>query len=249
MTSAATTLAIQEHRVYHPICTFGEIGPRQIWQLLPKTALKTSQFAAELGWREFAYHLLHHFPHTPTQPLRPEFAAFQWRENPAFQSAWQRGQTGYPIVDAGMRELWTTGWMHNRARMIVASFFVKDLLQPWQSGARWFWDTLVDADLANNTLGWQWCAGCGADAMPFFRIFNPITQGQKFDERGEYVRRWVPELARLPDKWIHHPWEAPEAILRAAGVVLGTHYPRPIVSHTIAREIALEAYQKIKSYN
>lgn len=228
-----------------PHLHFGEIGPRQIWHALPQKSGPTSQFAAELGWREFAYHLLHHFPQTPTEPLRPEFKNFPWRENSAFQKAWQRGKTGYPIIDAGMRELWTTGWMHNRVRMIAASFLVKDTLQPWQNGARWFWDTLVDADLANNTLGWQWCAGCGADAMPFFRIFNPITQGEKFDPQGHYIRRWVPELTKLPVNWLHHPWEAPETVLKAAGITLGTTYPRPIVSHTIAREIALQAYQKL----
>ena len=201
---------------------------------------------AELGWREFAYHLLHHFPHTATEPLRPEFKTFPWHDNPDWLKAWQRGQTGYPIVDAGMRELWATGWMHNRVRMVVASFLVKDLFLPWQAGARWFWDTLVDADLASNTLGWQWCAGCGADAMPFFRIFNPTGQGEKFDPNGAYVRRWVPELGRLPDKWIQNPSQAPEPILRTAGLTLGETYPRPIVSHGIAREVALEAYKKCR---
>jgi deoxyribodipyrimidine photo-lyase len=214
---------------------------------IPDAAWRQWQFVTELGWREFAHHLLFHFPNTPTEPLRPEFKKFPWHENPEGLKAWQTGQTGYPIVDAGMRELWHTGWMHNRVRMIVASFLVKDLLLPWQSGARWFWDTLVDADLANNTLGWQWTAGCGADAAPFFRIFNPITQGEKFDPKGDYVRRWVPEIAALPDKWLQQPWNAPADILKSARIELGKTYPEPIVQHSIAREVALEAFQKIKS--
>jgi deoxyribodipyrimidine photo-lyase len=206
-----------------------------------------SQFLAELGWREFAHHLLYHFPHTPGEPLRPEFARFPWRKNAAWLQAWRKGRTGFPIVDAGMRELWATGWMHNRVRMIVASFLVKDLLISWQEGARWFWDTLVDADLANNTLGWQWTAGCGADAAPYFRVFNPTTQGETFDPNGDYVRRWCPELAKLPAEWIHQPHAAPPAILRAAGVEPGRNYPEPVVSHAIAREVALEAFARIKS--
>lgn len=239
-----------------PHLHFGELGPRQVWHALkawaarrglPDTAWRSSQFLAELGWREFAHHLLFHFPHTPTAPLRPEFARFPWRRNPEGLRAWQRGRTGYPIVDAGMRELWATGWMHNRVRMIVASFLVKDLLVDWRAGARWFWDTLVDADLASNTLGWQWTAGCGADAAPYFRIFNPVSQGAKFDPQGDYVRRWVPELARLPAGWIHQPWGAPPTVLRQAGVELDRDYPRPVVSHAIAREVALEAWAKLKS--
>jgi deoxyribodipyrimidine photo-lyase len=161
--------------------------------------------------------------------------------------AWQRGQTGYPIVDAGMRQLWATGWMHNRVRMIVASFLVKHLLQSWQEGARWFWDTLCDADLASNTLGWQWSAGCGADAAPYFRIFNPILQGEKFDPDGEFVRRWVPELAKVPSEFIHQPWEAPPMVLASSGVLLGETYPQPIVDHPTARDRALAALQKISS--
>jgi deoxyribodipyrimidine photo-lyase len=190
--------------------------------------------------------LLFHFPHTPTEPLRREFARFPWRKDAGWLRAWQRGKTGYPFVDAGLRELWTTGWMHNRVRMVVASFLVKDLLLSWQEGARWFWDTLVDADLAQNTLGWQWTAGCGADAAPYFRVFNPNGQGEKFDPRGDYVRRWVPELGKLSDEWIHRPHEAPPAVLARAGVELGTTYPRPIVSHGIAREVALEAFARLK---
>jgi deoxyribodipyrimidine photo-lyase len=239
-----------------PHLHFGEISPRQVWHAvrrfaearsIPAATWRHWQFLAELGWREFAHHLLYNFPHTPEQPLRAQFARFPWRENPAWLRAWQRGRTGYPLVDAGMRELWTTGWMHNRVRMVVASFLVKNLLITWQEGARWFWDTLVDADLANNTLGWQWTAGCGADAAPYFRIFNPVTQGEKFDPDAAYIRRWVPELARLPAPWVHKPWQAPSAALTAAGVELGKGYPRPIVGQLVSREVALEAYQKVKS--
>jgi deoxyribodipyrimidine photo-lyase len=238
-----------------PHLHFGEVSPRQVWHRLKAFAearnlataeWRQSQFLAEVGWREFAHQLLYHFPQTPTQPLRPEFAAFPWRHNKDWLQAWQRGQTGYPIVDAGMRELWSTGWMHNRVRMITASFLVKDLLIDWREGARWFWDTLVDADLANNTQGWQWTAGCGADAAPYFRIFNPVIQGQKFDPDGLYVRRWIPELGQLPTKWIHHPWGAPLSVRAAAGVVLDKNYPAPIVSHAIAREVALEAMNRVK---
>ena len=235
---------------------FGEISPRQVWHGLRRTAAKRglalekwrgSQFLAEIGWREFAHHLLFHFPHTPSEPLRAAFQKFPWRKDAAWLRAWQKGRTGYPIVDAGLRELWATGWMHNRVRMITASFLLKDLLLPWQEGARWFWDTLVDADLAQNTLGWQWSAGCGADAAPYFRVFNPTRQGGKFDPRGDYVRQWCPELAQLPDEWLHQPPAAPPEILRAAGVELGRTYPEPLVSHAIAREVALEAYGRIKN--
>lgn len=236
-----------------PHLHFGEISPRQIWHGVRQSAEKnrattwrTSQFLAEVGWREFAHHLLHHFPHTPIEPLREDFKKFPWRKDAAFLKAWQRGQTGYPIVDAGMRELWATGWMHNRVRMIVASFLVKDLLLSWREGAAWFWDTLVDADLAQNTLGWQWTAGCGADAAPYFRVFNPVSQGEKFDPRGDYVRKWCPELTRLPDEWLHQPDQAPAEVLARAGVMLGENYPAPIVSHAIAREVALEAFAKLK---
>lgn len=237
-----------------PHLHFGEIGPRQIWHGLARMAKKRglseaqwrgSQFLTEVGWREFSHHLLFHFPHTPTEPLRADFKKFPWRKNAAGLKAWQRGRTGYPIVDAGMRELWTTGWMHNRVRMIVASFLVKDLLLSWEQGAAWFWDTLVDADLAQNTLGWQWTAGCGADAAPYFRVFNPALQGEKFDPHGDYVRRWCPELANLPDKWIHQPDKAAPRILTAFGVELGRIYPEPIVSHHIAREVALEAFRNL----
>ena len=238
-----------------PHLHFGEISPRQVWQAVRRFAESQSiraevwrhwQFLTELGWREFAHHLLFHFPHMPEQPLRAEFARFPWRKNLAWLHAWQRGRTGYPLVDAGMRELWSTGWMHNRVRMVVASFLVKNLLLPWQEGARWFWGTLADADLANNTFGWQWTAGCGTDAAPFFRIFNPVSQGEKFDPEGRYVRRWIPELGRLPAAWIHRPWEAPLVALAAAGVELGGNYPRPLVGLLLSRELALEAYQRIR---
>lgn len=233
-----------------PHLHFGEIGPRQIWHAIQHAGLGREQaadkFLSELGWREFSHHLLHHFPGTSEHALREEFRSFPWEHDDALFKAWQRGRTGYPFVDAGMRELWHTGWMHNRARMIVASFLTKDLLLPWQEGARWFWDTLVDADLANNTQGWQWTAGCGADAAPYFRIFNPVSQGEKFDAQGEYVRRWAPELAKLPDKYVHRPWDAPEEVLDEAEVVLGETYPKRIVDHSEARIRALDAYETVK---
>jgi deoxyribodipyrimidine photo-lyase len=232
-----------------PHLHFGEISPRQVWQALQAQAVvrggrgrvqATEAVLRQIFWREFAHHLLHHFPATAERPLRPEFGAFPWRRNAAALRAWREGRTGYPIVDAGMRELWSTGWMHNRVRMVVASFLVKHLLIPWREGARWFWDTLVDADLANNTLGWQWTAGCGADAAPYFRIFNPVLQGERFDPEGAYVRRWVPELARVPARWIHQPWAAP------AGTIGGSEgYPPRIVEHAAARARALAAYARI----
>lgn len=234
-----------------PHLHFGEISPRQVWWAVASTSAEggspAEPFLRQLGWREFAYLLLDHFPHTPDEPLRGEFTRFPWREDDHALRKWQRGQTGFPIVDAGMRELWATGWMHNRVRMITASFLVKDLRIAWQSGARWFWDTLVDANLANNTLGWQWVAGCGADAAPYFRIFNPVRQGERFDPTGSYVRQWIPELARLPDEWIHRPWGAPYGILADAGVALGKTYPKPLVEHDDARKLALAAFQSITS--
>lgn len=242
---------------FSPWLHFGEISPRQIWAAIEAQSKDSGVFPAsngarvflsEIGWREFAYHQLYHFPHTPEAPLREEFARFPWADDKggAKLRAWQRGRTGYPIVDAGMRQLWHTGWMHNRVRMVVASFLVKHLRLPWQAGAAWFWDTLVDADLANNTLGWQWSAGCGADAAPYFRIFAPVLQGEKFDCEGDYVRRWVPELGKLPAKWIHRPWEAPVEVLAAAGVTLGGNYPRPIVDHATARAEALAAFKSLR---
>ncbi len=241
-----------------PALHFGELSARQIWAAVRMAAKGSGVFPpsegarvflTELGWREFAHHLLFHFPHTPEQPLREEFAKFPWAEDAdgAKLRAWQRGRTGYPIVDAGMRQLWQTGWMHNRVRMVVGSFLVKHLRLPWQQGAAWFWDTLVDADLASNTLGWQWTAGCGADAAPYFRVFAPVLQGRKFDAGGDYVRRWVPELARLPVEFIHAPWEAPAQVLAEAGVRLGENYPRPIVEHAAARAEALAAFKNMRS--
>jgi deoxyribodipyrimidine photo-lyase len=227
-----------------PHLHFGEISPRQIWHAAPEW--RQRQFVTEVGWREFAHHLLFHFPRTTDEPLRAEFRAFPWSGDRTHLAAWQQGRTGVPLVDAGMRELWATGWMHNRVRMVVASYLVKNLRLPWQDGARWFWDTLVDADLASNTLGWQWSAGCGADAAPYFRVFNPVTQGLKFDPDGVYVRRWVPELAKLPAAAMHAPWEADTATLRAAGVVLGKTYPHPLVDLKASREAALEAYQRMR---
>jgi deoxyribodipyrimidine photo-lyase len=231
-----------------PHLAFGEIGPRQVWHAVASGAASQTgdpwagaaeKFLAEIAWREFAHHLLFHFPDLPETPLRADFARFPWAEDPNRLRAWQRGLTGYPVVDAGMRELWHTGWMHNRVRMIAASFLVKDLLIDWRKGEAWFWDTLVDADLANNAAGWQWVAGCGADAAPYFRIFNPALQGAKFDPAGTYVRRWVPELARLPDRLLHAPWQAPPVELADARVVLGRTYPWPVVDHAAARHTAL----------
>ena len=228
-----------------PHLHFGEISPRQIWHAAQDPA--AAPYLRQIVWREFAHHLLFHFPQTANEPLRAEFSRFPWRRNERHFRAWSRGQTGYPLVDAGMRELWHTGWMHNRVRMVAASLLVKHLLIPWQEGAAWFWDTLVDADLSNNTLGWQWVAGCGADAAPYFRIFNPVIQGEKFDPDGSYVRRWVPELARLPDRWIHQPWSAPGEALRDAGIVLGKTYPKPLIDHKTGRERALAALAAMRT--
>jgi len=233
-----------------PHLHFGEISPREIWHSLLARQNDDNQtsiqaYLREVGWREFAYHLLFHFPFTSNAPLRKEFARFPWRRSAGDLKKWQRGRTGYPLVDAGMRELWTTGWMHNRVRLVVASFLTKHLRISWEEGAYWFWDTLVDADLANNTLGWQWTAGCGADAAPYFRIFNPVLQSEKFDPDGEYIRKWVPELAGLPAPWIHKPWMAPKEALEAAGVRLGEHYPLPMVAHEEARRGALAAWEQI----
>jgi len=213
--------AVRGTSALSPHLHFGEIGPRQVWHALGAKG-RASVFLRELVWREFAYHLLHHFPHTATEPLRPEFKRFPWKRSAAALRAWQHGRTGIPLVDAGMRQLWSTGWMHNRVRMVVASLLVKNLLVPWQEGARWFWDTLVDADLANNTLNWQWVAGCGADAAPYFRVFNPLTQAERFDPDGAYVRRWVPELES------------------------GNSYPEPILDLKASRERALDAYHNMR---
>ena len=233
---------------------FGEVSPLQCWHAVRAAQAcangrldrAAEKFLQELLWREFSCHFLHHWPALPERPFRREFAGFPWRDDPAALSAWQRGKTGYPIVDAGMRELWATGVMHNRVRMIVASFLVKHLLIPWTEGERWFWDTLVDADLANNAASWQWVAGSGADAAPYFRIFNPVLQGEKFDSRGDYVRKWLPELAKLPDNVIHKPWQAPASVLKQACVELGSNYPHPIIDHGTARDRALASFRKIR---
>ncbi|MBY0613664.1 MAG: DNA photolyase family protein [Beijerinckiaceae bacterium] len=237
-----------------PYLKFGEISPRQIWHAvdhaaqngtLKASADDVSKFLAELGWREFSYHLLFHFPKLGSENFQSKFDAFPWASDTAHLKAWQRGRTGYPIVDAAMRQLWVTGWMHNRMRMVAASFLIKHLLIDWREGEAWFWDTLLDADPASNTASWQWVAGSGADAAPYFRIFNPISQGQKFDTEGNYVREFVPELAKLPAKYIHNPWIAPKSVLDAAGVTLGETYPHPIVDHDRARQRALAAFKSI----
>lgn len=235
-----------------PHLHFGEISPLLCWHHSLVSVKTESQddlksFFRQIVWREFSHHLLYHWPTFPEEPFRPEFRRFAWTRNEEALRQWQQGLTGYPIVDAGMRELWATGWMHNRVRMIVASFLVKHLLIPWQDGAAWFWDTLVDADLANNSVSWQWVAGCGVDATPFFRIFNPVLQGRKFDPDGGYVRRWVPELANLPDKYIHEPWTASKHIVEDSGVSLEKNYPYPIADHLAARHRALDMFRKLKN--
>ncbi len=230
-----------------PRLHFGEVSSNQLWHAArEKGGADVDTFCTELGWREFSYALLYHFPNLPEKNFQPRFDQFPWTTNEKHLRAWQHGQTGYPVVDAAMRELWETGYMHNRARMIVGSFLVKHLLLDWRDGERWFWDCLVDADLANNAASWQWIAGSGADAAPYFRIFNPVTQGEKFDGNGEYVRRFVPELSKLPNKYLHKPWEAPPDILKKAGVELGKTYPKPIVDHDEARKRALEAFKETK---
>ena len=244
-----------------PHLHFGEISPRTIWHEV-RTDLEVSgakpnskaveagaSYLREIAWREFSHHLIYHFPYSTDEPLRHQFDRFPWAQDSKGFKAWSKGLTGYPIVDAGMRELWHTGIMHNRVRMIAASFLVKDLLIPWQDGARWFWDTLVDADLAQNTMGWQWTAGCGADSAPYFRIFNPVLQGEKFDPDGAYVRKWVPELKNVSSKWIHKPWLAPPLELASGQVTLGEDYPKPIVDHGVARDRALAAFKELKEAN
>ena len=235
-----------------PHLHFGEITPRQIYASLQSSATEarsregSESYLREVGWRDFAHHLLYHFPHTTDAPFNLRFADMQWDTNAAALRAWQRGETGIPLVDAGMRELWTTGYMHNRVRMIVASLLTKNLRIHWLEGARWFWDTLVDADLANNSLGWQWVAGSGADAAPYYRIFNPVLQSERFDSDGGYLRRWLPELKRLNNKFIHQPWNAPDSILKAADIQLDKHYPKPIVDLARTRDLALQSYQALR---
>lgn len=235
-----------------PHLHWGELSARQIWHAVwarmeaePRLVAGGESWLREIGWREFCQHVLTANPAMADEPLQSRFSAFPWAADTRALRSWQRGQTGYPIVDAGIRQLWHIGWMHNRVRMITASFLVKHLLIPWQLGEAWFWDTLVDADLGNNAGGWQWVAGCGTDAAPYFRIFNPVLQGEKFDPEGDYVRRWVPELARVPARYIHRPWEAPPLELASAGVRLGFDYPQPVVDHPKARSRALKAFAQL----
>jgi deoxyribodipyrimidine photo-lyase len=238
-----------------PHIHWGEISPRQIWSAVralsathPELRDDTDKFLSELGWREFAHHLLFHFPTLPERNWKPAFETFPWKNDAAQLRAWQRGLTGYPLVDAAMRELWATGYLSNRPRLVVASFLIKHLRIDWRKGESWFWDTLLDADTANNASGWQWVFGSGADAAPFFRIFNPVEQGRKFDPKGIYIRRWCPELTRLTTEWIHAPHNAPPDVLKSAGVALGQNYPHPVVDHSEAREAALEAYSVVQQY-
>ncbi len=257
---SATTYGMRRDRLdiagtsrLSPHLHFGEISPRTCWHrslanIKPESQDDLKSFFRQIVWREFSHHLLYNWPTFPEKPFRREFERFPWARDEEALRLWQQGLTGYPIIDAGMRELWATGWMHNRVRMIAASFLVKHLLIPWQDGTAWFWDTLVDADLANNSVSWQWVAGCGVDAAPFFRIFNPVLQGRKFDPDGTYVRRWVPELASLPNKYIHQPWTAtPEHVLEDSGVSLGGNYPLPIVDHVEARDHALDMFRQLRS--
>jgi deoxyribodipyrimidine photo-lyase len=233
-----------------PHLHFGEISPQQVWHAAASangSSEDRTRFLAELGWREFSYYLLHHCPELPERNLQPKFDRFPWRRAPRALRAWQQGRTGVPFVDAGMRELWQTGYMHNRVRMIAASFLTKNLLIDWRLGARWFWDTLVDADLASNSASWQWVAGTGTDAAPYFRIFNPISQGRRFDPEGDYVRRYVPELSALPARFIHEPWSAPPDVLAKAGVDLGRSYPLPIIDLRRSRERALGAFSALRT--
>lgn len=237
-----------------PHLRFGEISPRQVYHAArftadhkPALSRDIDKFLSELGWREFSRHLLFDHPDLAVRNLQQSFDSFPWRRDAKALRAWQHGKTGYPIVDAGMRELWHTGIMHNRVRMVVASFLVKHLLIDWREGEKWFWDTLVDADLGSNPASWQWVAGSGADAAPYFRVFNPILQGEKFDSDGVYVSKWIPELAQLPPNLIHQPWTATPLELASAGVTLGKTYPKPIVDHKAARERALAAYKTTRS--
>lgn len=232
-----------------PYLHFGEISPNQLWHKIRSVGddKNIEHFCSELGWREFSYSQLYYNPTLPNENLQKKFDNFPWSNDSSSLEAWQKGKTGIPMVDAGMRELWKTGYMHNRVRMIVGSFLVKNLRLHWHNGERWFWNTLVDADLANNSASWQWIAGCGADAAPYFRVFNPVTQGQKFDPDGDYVRKFIPEIASLPNKYLFSPWEAPENLLKDSSVILGDTYPKPIVDLKLSREKALESFKSLKS--
>lgn len=241
--------ARQTTSLLSPYLALGVISPARIWEEtrgLDVAADDLVHFRKEIAWREFSYHLLYHFPQLPYENWNDRFDGFGWNNDTAQFRAWTRGMTGYPIVDAGMRQLWQHGFMHNRVRMIAASFLIKDLMIDWRRGETWFRDTLVDADPASNAASWQWVAGCGADAAPFFRIFNPVLQGEKFDRDGDYVREFVPELAELDNKYIHKPFSAPQSVLDKAGIRLGETYPKPIVDHTAARDRALKAYNALK---
>lgn len=236
-----------------PYLHFGQISPHQILSatefyshIKDSTAKGAEKYINEIYWREFSYSLLGNFNGLPEQNFRPEFDNFPWENNSELLHKWKWGKTGFPIVDAGMRELYETGYMHNRVRMIVGSFLTKNLLTHWKEGEEWFWDNLFDADLANNSASWQWVAGSGADAAPYFRIFNPVMQGKKFDPSGNYTKKWCPELKNMHINFLHNPWEASDIELRAAGVELGKNYPKPILMHDKARNRALEAYKKIK---
>ncbi|AXR06588.1 cryptochrome/photolyase family protein [Salinimonas sediminis] len=234
-----------------PHLHWGEISPNQIWYAIKgkygdQENKSIETYLSELGWREFSYYLMFHFPHFVEENFNEKFNHFNWRYSETELVAWQQGKTGIPIVDAGMRQLWQTGWIHNRVRMIVGSFLVKNLLMHWQQGEQWFWDCLVDADLASNTAGWQWVAGSGADAAPYFRVFNPVLQGEKFDKQGEYVRHYCPELKSLPDKFLHKPWEAKPEVLKEAGITLGKDYPEPLVDLKQSRRRALDTFDEIK---
>ncbi|KIL50103.1 deoxyribodipyrimidine photo-lyase [Jeotgalibacillus alimentarius] len=230
-----------------PYFALGLLSVRSVYHSIKKSAEAAGEpFIRQLVWRDFAYSLITHFPETKTDPMNEQFKSFKWMDESDQLKAWKHGKTGFPIVDAGMRELWTTGYMHNRVRMITGSFLTKDLLIHWREGADWFDDTLVDADVANNVMGWQWVAGSGADASPFFRIFNPTTQSSKFDPNGEYIRQWIPELKHMPTKHIHDPSSAPDDVLEEAGVQIGRDYPEPIVDHKAARQRALDHYDDVK---
>ena len=230
-----------------PHLRFGEITARQVWyaaqarmEAEPQVRPYADKFLSELAWRDFSYHQLYHRADIATVPMQEKYGGMRWSASEKAELAWQQGQTGIPIVDAGMRELWQTGYMHNRVRMLVASLLTKNLLIDWRHGERWFWDCLVDGDVANNPASWQWVAGCGLDAAPYFRIFNPVTQGERFDAAGDYVRKWVPELKGLPDKWVHGPASAPDSVLQEAGVSIGETYPRPLVDLKTSRQRALD---------
>ncbi len=242
--------ALQATSRLSPHLHFGEISPHQVWHRIEHEALRDGSdnpghFLRELGWREFSYHLLYHNPSLPERNFNAKFDGFEWLTSRADQTAWQRGKTGFPIIDAGMRELWQTGYMHNRVRMIVASFLIKNMLVHWRHGEDWFWDCLVDADLASNSASWQWVAGSGADAAPYFRIFNPLLQSEKFDPAGEYIASYCPELSGLPAKYRHKPWDAPEETLAEAGIEIGVDYPRPMLDLKATRERALERFKAL----